>query len=50
MRTPFPTHLITQTLSDPGGNELEILYEDIPFDFAPLLDYTRLVLISLHAL
>jgi hypothetical protein len=29
---------------------LEILYEDIRSDFAPLLDDTRLVLISLYPL
>jgi len=50
VRTPFPTHPITHTLSDDGGNELEILYEDIRSDFAPLLDDTRLVLISLYPL
>jgi len=40
-RHPF-THYTTR--SDDGGNESEILYEN------PLLDDTRLVLISLYAL
>jgi hypothetical protein len=46
----FPTHSIRHAQGDDGGNELEILYKDIPSDFAPLLDDTRLVLISLYAL
>ncbi len=52
IRALFRRHPIARytALSDDGGNELEILYEDIPFDFAPLLDDTRLVFILLYAL